>query len=397
MPQNIKAKIFIVVSILIAYSIFEGLSFLGMKFIERNPDPRVTSPIKCHLTKAQRDSIPLFLSNQSLLVFDKEIGWLHPDHLHVRSNREITQNPLAGRFRIAAFGDSFTHGDEVTTEEAFPELLNTLDSRLDSLNLGVSRFGLDQAYLNYLANGVPLKPRLVLICFMPENILCQVNVFRPFYAQGDVPPLTKPRFMLKENKLILKPNPFQEAADYNQLLTDERRTLAALGTDDFFASNYAWNDNWEATPGIRLIRHVFYTAKRKIRLKTIMTRWQYQPHSEALDITSAIMSSFSSAAEQHGSEPVIVVLPRYQDLWVYVAKGQNYYAPLLSELNKRHLNYIDALDAFLPLIHRGMSEQQFGQFREKYFTRGEHYSAAGHKCIAEYLYHSFIKPKLEHP
>ena len=106
-----------------------------MSIIEKNPDPRITTPVKFKLSKNQRDSISNFMSGGSSLVFDENLGWLHTYSHYVRSNRNISVQTEAGKFRVLSFGDSFTHGDGVKPEEAFPELLNSLDQGIDSLIL----------------------------------------------------------------------------------------------------------------------------------------------------------------------------------------------------------------------------------------------------------------------
>lgn len=362
-----------------------------MKIIDKNPDPRITTPVKFKLTETQRDSILTFISGSSSLIFDKNLGWLHPYPQYVRTNRNISVHAEEGKFRVLSFGDSFTHGDGVKPEEAFPELLNSLDQRIDSLNLGVSRFGLDQEYLMYLEHGQIFKPDLVLICFMPENILRNVNVFRPFYAYGDTPPLTKPRFYLEAGKLKLLPNPFQKVTDYKALFDNEEETLLRLGKNDFFFKNYKWNDSWEMTPGFRLLNHIYYTSKKKIRLKQILTKWSYRENSEELSITTAIMKAFNDSVKEQGAKPVIVIVPRYQDLWVYVKKQQKYYEPLLAQLKKNKLNYLDGHEAFSPFLKPDMTEAQFEDFKNKYFNPDEHFSVEGHKILAQFLYDSLFK------
>lgn len=384
----------IIFRILLILVFLEVMAYFAMKVIDRNPSPRLTAPVKFTLSQAQRDSIPGLISGNGAVKYDQTTGWANPEQDHIRSNREHSLTPEPGHLRVAVFGDSFTHGDEVKPEEAFPEVLNTLDARIDSLNFGVSRFGLDQAYLTYMEYGRPFKPDIVLICFMPENILRQVNVFNPFYAQGDTLPVTKPRFVLEGEKLKLIPNPFQTATGYRALLDDEKETLVKLGENDFFFLNYKWTDTWELTPAMRLFQHVLYTAKRKMRLKQIMTRWGYRDDSEALRLTMKIMEAFSSAVKEQGSRPVIVIVPRYQDLWAYVARGKKYYDPLLNQLEKRKLDYLDGHEAFSSYLKNSMTAQEFDDFKKKFFNPGEHYSPEGNKVFAGFLYRSILKTQL---
>lgn len=189
----------------------------------------------------------------------------------------------------------------------------------------------------------------------------------------------------------LFPNPFQKVADYRALLDQERATLLRLGRNDFFFENYEWNDAWEMTPALRLLNHIYYTFKKKIRLKQILTKWSYRENSEALSITIEIMKAFNTKVREKGAKPVIVIVPRYQDLWVYVQKQKKYYEPLLKELKKNELDYLDGNDAFVPFLKTKMTETEFETFKGRYFNPGEHYSAEGHKIFAQFLYRSLLK------
>lgn len=61
---------------------------------------------------------------------------------------------------IVTLGDSFTHGDEVPFEDAWPTLLSK-QTGLSVLNLGVGGYGIDQAVLRY--EKTPVEARLVLL------------------------------------------------------------------------------------------------------------------------------------------------------------------------------------------------------------------------------------------
>jgi hypothetical protein len=106
------------------------------------------------------------------------------------------------------------------------------------------------------------------------------------------------------------------------------------------------------------------------------------------------MKAFSAKVKEQGARPVIIIVPRYQDLWVYVKKGSEYYEPLIEQLKKNKLNYLDGHDAFSPLLKPNLTEREFEEFKKKYFNPGEHYSAEGHKVFADFLYRSLLKNSL---
>lgn len=383
-PSQSKKFAFPLVLALCLYGCLELFSCAALKALpETEPEFR--------LSKAQRDAIPRLIAGRASIIFDRETGWMHSDPLHVRSTRTITLSPGPDRIRIAFFGDSLVHGDEVGPEDAFPELINRYDRRIDSLNCGVSRFGLDQAYLAYMKHGRPLSPSIVVICLMSENMLRNLNVFRPFFSEHDVPPLTKPRFRLHEGQLVLEPNPFQEVNDYRRLLSDERATLLNLGRGDFFFSNYTWaSSSWEATPFLRLVQRLFFASKRKNHLKLVLARQQYFDSSEAVELTTRILQQFYEDVRKHRSEPVIFMLPRYQDVLRHLSKDTTDYEPVLRRLRAENYNVVDGMGAFSSLAPR-----DFERLRTRYFTKAGHYSPETNGRIARFFYETFLEQRLQ--
>jgi hypothetical protein len=67
----------------------------------------------------------------------------------IRSNREYNLIAPPGVTRIVAFGDSFTHGDEVPNQETWEYLLEQSRDEVEVMNFGVQGYGADQAYLRY--------------------------------------------------------------------------------------------------------------------------------------------------------------------------------------------------------------------------------------------------------
>jgi hypothetical protein len=105
----VKRRIFWFVLIIFVYSCFELIAYFAMSIIDKNPDPRITTPVKFKLTQTQRDSIPTFMSGKTSLIFDENLGWLLSYPHHVRTNRNISVQAESGKFRVLSFGDSFTY------------------------------------------------------------------------------------------------------------------------------------------------------------------------------------------------------------------------------------------------------------------------------------------------
>lgn len=146
--------------------------------------------------------------------FDSEIGWvpdsrksgqvnlwdttvtISPDSL--RSNGRPAKSIYAGEERILASGDSFTFGDEVSDSETWPAYLeDSLD--ISVLNAGVPGYGLDQIVLRAEKLAVTVKPSLVLLNFIINDVYrCQLS------KRAGAP---KPYFTIENGALNLKNTP----------------------------------------------------------------------------------------------------------------------------------------------------------------------------------------------
>ena len=67
-----------------------------------------------------------------------------------------------------AFGDSFTHGDDVPDAETWISRLSALG--LPTVNAGVPGYGVDQAWLRYRQRKSQIRSRVILIGVMADNI-----------------------------------------------------------------------------------------------------------------------------------------------------------------------------------------------------------------------------------
>jgi hypothetical protein len=159
---------------------------------------RIVSPIP------KRDLLPLEYDRAGLervaagdtyIAFDERLGWTVARSLErethsatyrsngagMRGDREYELTPPRSGLRLAAFGDSFTHCDDVENRECWTAQLEEQVPGLEVLNFGVSGYAPDQAWLRYQLEGQQYQPCAVLIGFMVENVHRVVNRFRPFY------------------------------------------------------------------------------------------------------------------------------------------------------------------------------------------------------------------------
>lgn len=120
---------------------------------------------------------------------------------------------LAGTYRIAVLGDSYTAAEQVDVERRFGEiaesLLNKRDglpvSRIEVLNFGCNGYGTAQELLVLRNEALKYKPDLVLLAFMTGNDLANNS------HELDLQP--RPYFTLQDGTLV-GDNSFRESSDY---------------------------------------------------------------------------------------------------------------------------------------------------------------------------------------
>ena len=338
------------------------------------------------LTRIQRNQIEGLISDRNPFMRpDPFLGWsLKPTAVDpegrrtnsdgIKTAREFSKIPAADRIRIAAFGDSFTYGSDVSDEESWTEQLAGVDAHLEVLNFGVAGYGLDQAYLRYRRDGIPYHPHLVLIGLMSGDLRRHVNVFLPWYTSRTTLPLSKPRFVIEEGRLVPLKNPLEKIEDYRRLLENPRFTLEPLGRRDYFFQKYkSFDHGYQFSPLFRL----FKTLKdRPPGPRDLVRRHVYNTESEAFLITEKLVDDFYKEAIANRAVPVILLFPSREDLKLAERGGPKVYAPLLAKLLEERKNVLDLADVFLEKI------SETGDLGACFGAK-THYSVLGNRWVAE--------------
>ncbi len=281
---------------------------------------------------------------------------------------------------MAAFGDSFVHGDESPFEDTWGQQLEAIEPRIEVMNFGVGSYGLDQAWLRYQAMGRRYRPRVVVIGFMTDDLGRAVNRFRPFHTPRSLVVMTKPRFVLDGGALRLVPNPLPTRADYAPFLQDETATLRRIGADDFerqLRFEPVFFDFLRSVRIVRLAWHGFET--RSGRALFLDGSGFYDVRAEAFAVNRALLEAFAAEVRRDGSEPLVVFFPGQQDFdaaGLQRRNGRPIYEPLRVAVEALG---IPVLDCF-PALREAVQEQS----PDKLF-RVSHYSAMGHCNVARAL------------
>jgi len=320
-----------------------------------------------------------------LMIHDPELGWVFPPcssaqkggclvHYDADSLRsgglEYATSPAPGTLRIAIFGDSFTHGDEVSFANTWGQRLETMLRRegmnAEVLNFGVSGYGVDQAYLRYRKTGARYGPHLVILGFMPRDVARNLNMIRALFAPGTRKFLfSKPRFILDGEELRLINSPAMDPAD-------TIRTIGELSS---------WDLADHEAPYGRFYRDRFIYRSRLLaflagRVAVADRGSEFALDGEAATLTLAIIERFRQDVESAGGTFLVVTFPMRRDV-----------AGLVDGRGLAHEDLLGAMAETTTVIQTEalLAGAAARSSVNALFRPRGHYSAAGNRIVAREL------------
>lgn len=302
-----------------------------------------------------KEGIDAYLLNvdTATILYDERTGWAYrPNSLRhqgtftvnsagMRSQREFSKEPLPDTLRIAAFGDSFTAGDDVNDEEVWTNQLE-LDLReqgirAEVMNFGVGGYDMGQAFLRWQAVGQQYQPDIVIFGFQPENLDRNVNVFRILYIHGPSIPFSKPRFIVNDGSLELKNAP---ALPPERMVATfaafSKHPLAAY--EDYYRSRDVVSKWWRSS---RLGAFIYEVTKAQEGASEA----DYGPESERGMLGKAIVDAFAADVAGRAADFFVVHLPLPQHMAHIHNGGQSPYRYLLGYLREiyRYIPFDESL------------------------------------------------------
>ena len=245
------------------------------------------------LTKAWERSAPI-PPEVGHARHDPDLGWSHVPNLHVRDlygpGRHFTSNGQghrapnefakevpAGRRRVLFFGDSFTMGVGVGDEHTYPAQVEARDPRIQSVNMGMGAYGVDQAYLWYERDGDAIAADAVVLAFIEHDF---IRMATDFYMAP------KPQLRLDGDAFTVTNRPVPER--------DLGRRFSKA------ASQFT---------------HTLDTSKVLRRVLAVFPQRERRPAAFAGSVLAERMfEAFAALAAERGHVPVLVYLPSLGDL-----------------------------------------------------------------------------------
>jgi hypothetical protein len=320
---------------------------------------------------------------QTYIVYDPDLGWsIRPDGrgghglyvadaagLRVASaGSPVSPEPAPGALRVALFGDSFTHGDDVGYADTWGAVLERTararGANLEVVNFGVGGYGMDQALLRFRKLGPAYHPELVVFGLQPENAGRNLNLVRPIYYPGTGLPFTKPRFLLEQGRLRLVNVPALPPEELPALLSDFEGW--ALFPDEFFyhPDDYRWRPWYRS----RLLRFLISRARSRRAPADLLS-----PDTPSGALALALVEDFAREAAVLGARFVVLALPDRSFLEASGGRGPAGGVELLERVAAQH-----------ELVDTGQALRAGGSLDAIFLDTG-HYTPLGHRLVGERL------------
>ena len=303
--------------------------------------------------------------------YDSLLGWVNKPNVYLRdlygpgtylrtnaqrfrSNQPVAGSVPNGRVRVICSGDSFTLGYGVDNDHTWCERLTAQDRRIETVNMGQGGYGIDQAYLWYRRDGVPLEHNVHLFAFITDDFSRMKSP--TFHGYG------KPVLAIRNRALTIENVPVPGREFYAPWLTRSADAIAQLRTSE-------------------LIRRV---AKRFRPAKTTNI-----PASDSLiwEIAAKVFAELNSINRAKNSVLVLVFLPTKGDR----GEGAEAWRRRVHELSEReHIALADLIGDFQQ-VHADSVDRLFIPAGTIEFIGAEgHYTALGNAWVANKLYQHLL-------
>lgn len=177
------------------------------------------------------------LAERAHTQYDAELGWvarpnlalvdlygpgasLHTNAQGFRGRRDVPRAAPPGVVRIVCSGDSFALGYGVGDDDAWCHQLERLAPGVETVNMGQGGYGIDQAYLWYRRDGLPLEHHAHLFTFIGEDFVRMGAT--SFFGYG------KPRLALDGERLRVENVPVPRASFWLPWLAQNAHVVERL-------------------------------------------------------------------------------------------------------------------------------------------------------------------------
>ena len=352
--------------------------------------------------------------------YDPELGWVRkPNTQHdEKSKDEITQwtvnekgartNPNFEdkRSNISCYGDSFTFSRQVNDNETWEQQFSK-KIKSNVQNFGVGNYGIDQALLRLKREFIKNKTDIVIMGVVPDTITRILSVWKHYSEYGNTF-VFKPRFIIKNNSLVLIKNPI----DNQEKFLNYDKYLDKIRKYDYFYEKKFKKEIIKIPYAISIFKNlrrnigIIYWIKKIQRLKNndnlddikweamkyVMKQnleWRIKLFQDnySQKLLKMIIEEYVNFSREQNFKPIFIFLPQNDDL-IFIKNNFHFYNKFSKELELRKgLTVIDITKELL-------KESNLENFYSDDNSYGGHYSKKGNEKIAEILYNKMKELEL---
>lgn len=293
--------------------------------------------------------------------YDEEIGWINLPNLSIhdmyggksfitnsmsfRNDKEFSFSVPNNKVRMICTGDSYTMGYGVGNEDAWCKLLESIDNRIETVNLGQGGYGVDQSYLWYRHNSSRLEHDIHIFGFVTYDFDRMQH--DSFLGYG------KPFLVLKDDILTNVNNPVPKHSYLMPRLPVFQYELRQLSS-------------------IRILKTLFFQEDPSVALEK-----KNQKDHQTQEVVVKIFETLQKISKDKNNRLVLVYLPTKRD---YMGNwSESWRSFMHAEAIKHKFLFIDLIEEF-----RKYPPQEVGSL----FSL--HYSEKGNSYMANILYKKLL-------
>jgi hypothetical protein len=298
--------------------------------------------------------------------YDDELGWVNVPGLQAediygpgvsltinsqgfRGERDFSSAVPEGKVRIICSGDSFTLGYGVGDEATWCAQLESLDPRLETVNMGQGGYGVDQTYLWYARDGVRLDHQIHVFAFVVVDFERMQE--DSFLGYG------KPVLRLREGRLVTDNVPVPRGGYRLPWLTQNLDLLTQLRSLD-------------------LLRAVIGFPSERVA--------DVLDEEELPLLVGAVFDELQRMNREKGSRLLLVYLPMQSEL--VPALSDPWRAFLHQQAAARRIPFLDLVERIRALAPEQISEFFIPEDVLAFPGAAGHYSVRGNRWVARQLH-----------
>ena len=309
--------------------------------------------------------------------YDEELGWINLPNVSIedlygpdkdyRTNQQRFRNDQAfdkevpaDKVRMLCSGDSFTLGYGVSNEETWSYKLVSVAEQfghaLETVNMGQGGYGVDQAYLWYRRDGVPLDHDVHIFSFITPDFERMMS--HHFLNYG------KPVLALEGDQLVPKNVPVPRPSGLKTF---------------FFQGVQAANQ----LSSVRILKRMLFSTENPPPKSSPMI------NLPAEDLALEIFRDLLEINRSKNSTLVLVHLPLEED---YIQTHSNEWRHFLKKAAATYdFHFIDMTEIMRTLPPDEIKPLFLQQGPNVYHWAAGHYTAEGNEYVARVLYQELMK------